>query len=268
LEHDDRRPFFTILTASLNAADTIGDTLASVRKQTFLDFEHLVMDGGSRDGTLSNLRANEGAYPLLWKSEPDGGIADALNKGLRLTRGRYILVLQADDRLYNPDSLWKIHDLLSMEPCDFLVTPVLFDHPLKGRVPLKPVRMLWWNHFKFIFCHQGCFTYRQVFEKIGEYRTAFSITFDYDHFYRALQAGCTVRFESFPATVMGAQGISSNPRQLRRRLTEEYLVQRMNETQVPWRMLQAIFRMLYLPYKRLTCPALRDETIMKRMNRP
>ncbi|MBN1615002.1 MAG: glycosyltransferase [Deltaproteobacteria bacterium] len=251
------RPFFTILTASLNGAATIGDTLQSIRSQTFGGFEHIVLDGGSRDGTQEVLRAWEDSYPLIWKSEHDLGIADALNKGLRLARGEYILVLQADDRFCNPDSLGKIHDCLAGNPCDFLILPVLFDHPEKGRLLLKPVRTLWWNHFKFIFCHQGCFENRRVFERIGEFRTAFSMTFDYDHFYRALAAGCSVRFESFPATAMGGHGVSSCPSLLRRRLAEEYLVQRMNETHLLWRMLQQMFRMLYLPYKHLTCPALR-----------
>ena len=85
----------TILTAALNSGATIKKTLESVRNQTFRDFEHVVIDGGSRDETLEILKEYENTYNLTWISESDKGIADALNKGLRLAGGRYIIVIQA-----------------------------------------------------------------------------------------------------------------------------------------------------------------------------
>lgn len=251
-------PFFTILTASLNSAASIEECLTTTRGQSFRDFEHVVIDGVSKDGTCELLESFSGTYPLRWQSEPDEGIADALNKGLHLARGKYILVLQADDRLLAPDSLEKVHELIQHEPSEFHIFPVIFEHPDKGKVLLKPKPFLWWNHVKFIFCHQGCFTRRDVFERIGEFRTFLSLTFDYDFFYRALMDNCTIRFERFPVTIMGGGGISSRSDYLFKRLTEEYLVQRMNETNPFWHMAQFLFRKCYIPYKRLTSVTLRE----------
>jgi glycosyltransferase involved in cell wall biosynthesis len=254
---DSAHPCFTILTASLNAAATIGRTLASVREQRFVSLEHVVVDGASRDGTLDVLREFAGTYPLAWRSEPDGGIADALNKGVRLARGRYILVLQADDRLAAPDVLARVHASIGEGPCDFHVFPVMFEHPRRGEVLLRPRRLLWWNRFKFILCHQGCFTSRGTFARIGGFRTELAITFDYDFFYRALKARCRVRFGGWPVAVMGGGGMSSREEMLGRRLDEERRVQMLNEEHRGWRAAQALFHAAYLPYKRLTHPSLR-----------
>ncbi|OPY82106.1 MAG: PGL/p-HBAD biosynthesis glycosyltransferase [Syntrophus sp. PtaU1.Bin005] len=243
-------PLFTILTASLNGAGTLEETILSIRKQTTNQVQHIVIDGGSTDGTLDILKRYQKDYDLSWISEPDKGIADALNKGLRLAKGKYILVLQTDDQLLKKDSLEKAWAAIEKGPADFHIFPVMFDRHQKGRTLLTPVPFLWWNHFKFLFCHQGCFADRHVFEKIGLFRTEFPITFDYDFFYRALNVHCSVKFEDFPVTVMGAEGISSNPAFLFQRLEEEFQVQKSNEERLFWALAQRIFRILYLPYKR------------------
>lgn len=243
-------PPITLLTASLNGAETLEDMIRSVKSQTMSHLQHIVIDGGSTDGTLDILKKYEQDYDLAWISEPDKGIADALNKGLALAKGDYILVLQTDDRLLGEDSLEKAWMAIGQCPSDFHLFPVIFHHPRKGKRLLTPVSSLWWNHFKFIFCHQGCFAKRQVFDNIGRFRTEFAITFDYDFFYRALNARCTVHFEDFPVTVMGAGGISSNAAFLFKRLEEEYLVQKRNEESRFWMLAQRIFRVFYMPYKR------------------
>jgi len=242
--------FFSIITASLNSAETIEETLISVKNQSFRNIQHIVIDGGSKDGTLDILEKYQQDYNLSWISEPDKGIADALNKGLQLAQGAYILVLQADDQLLGEDSLEKAWAAIKKCLSDFHIFPVLFDHPRKGRKLLTPIRFLWWNHFKFIFCHQGCFANRRVFGRIGRFRTEYHITFDYDFFYRALNTGCSVKFADFPVTGMGATGISSNPAFLFKRIEEEFLIQQSNEKNVFWTMAQRIFRILYVPYKR------------------
>ena len=72
---------------------------------------------------------------------------------------------------------------------------------------------------------------------------------DYDFFYRAFQAGAKVKFEKQPVAVMGGSGVSSNPSWLKKRIMEEFRVQRMNERNPFWRLAQWIFQKLYFPYK-------------------
>ena len=244
-----RSPFFSILTASLNKDHSIRNTLESVKKQTCHDLEHIVIDGGSSDESLGILSEYEAFYNLSWISETDRGIADALNKGFGKSLGTYLLVLQADDQLLDQYILERIHPLLRSEFHDIYSFPVILDHPVHGPFLRKPIRRLWWNRFKFIFPHQGCCVHRRVFEKIGGFSEQFSINMDYDFFYRALSAQCTVKFGDFPVTVMGGEGIGTDFKFASRRLKEERLVQILNERNPFWRLAQVLFRAFYVPYR-------------------
>lgn len=242
-------PFITILTASFNSEATIRKTLESIRDQTFQDLEHIVIDGGSCDETLDIVKKYENTYNLQWISEPDHCISDALNKGLRLSSGRYIIVIQADDQLLTPEILKNVYMISKSERFDIYSFPVLKYHPDKGKFLYKPVRILWWHHFKTIFPHQGCFVHKRLFDRIGGFRKEFSIALDYDFFYRALHSGTSVGFGQMPVAFMGGAGISSNPSLIHRRLQEERKVQQLNATNRIWRIFQAFFHLAYDPYK-------------------
>jgi len=251
-------PFFSILTASLNNGASIEQTISSVRTQTYKNYEHIVIDGGSTDSTVNILRQAGGTYPLSWISEPDQGIAEALNKGLPMARGQYIFVIQADDQFLNPDILGQVYPLLSNEKIDILSYPVVMQDAERGIVFRDTIRCRWWNHFKFIFQHQGCFVHRRVFEKIGNFREELKIALDYDFFYRALKNKCSVRFEKLPVVMMGGEGIGSQEDNIPFRIKEEGLVHRLNERNKVWRLAQYIFRMLYVPYKTKLLPIKRS----------
>ncbi len=92
----------SIITPVLNGARFLGEALASVRGQDHPDVEHIVVDGGSTDGTLELLR-DEGS--VLWTSEPDRGLYDAVNKGFRRATGEVLGYLNADDRYVVPGAL-------------------------------------------------------------------------------------------------------------------------------------------------------------------
>src|SRR5690349_9655830 len=105
----DAPPLVSIVTPSLNRVDLIESTLRSVRSQSYPNVEHIVVDGGSTDGTLEVLRRYEGTYGLRWMSEPDQGMYDAINKGLAMARGEILAYLNTDD-LYLP---WTIDTVVS-----------------------------------------------------------------------------------------------------------------------------------------------------------
>ena len=88
----------SVVTVCYNAADTIEKTMLSVLNQTYHDIEYIIIDGGSTDGTVEIIRkyADRIAY---WVSEPDKGIYDAMNKGIKVATGEYIYFLGADDLL-------------------------------------------------------------------------------------------------------------------------------------------------------------------------
>lgn len=245
----NRSPYISILSATLNNIDTIERALESVRRQCFKSFEHVVVDGGSRDGTLEVIGQYENKYNLKWISGPDRGIAHALNKGLRLARGRYILVIHGDDRILEHNTLEIVYQKLKEENSDIYSFPVLKEHPEVVIRPYKPIRLLWWHHFKTIFPHQGCFVHKRLFDRIGGFREKFSIALDYDFFYRALHSGASVRFGRKPVALMGGGGISSDLNLIRCRLLEERKVQQLNEAHRIWRIFQVFFHLIYDPYK-------------------
>jgi len=250
-------PFFTVLTASLNNQTTLLDNLYSVKNQTFRKVQHIVIDGDSKDGTVEILQQLEDTYDLSWISEPDRGISEALNKGLPLAFGRYIIVMHADDRFIDPNILQKVYFSLNNEEIDILSYPVVMEDAARGIVFRNTIRCPWWIHFKFIFQHQGCFVHRRVFERIGGFREEIKIAMDYDFFYRALKKKCSVRFENYPVVVMGGEGIGSREENIPFRIKEEGLVHRINEQNKIWRLAQIIFRLFYVPYKLRSLPASR-----------
>lgn len=97
-------PLISVITITYNAAQELPATVDSVKAQTFRDFEHLIVDGASKDATLAIASAYGGARIL---SEPDKGLYDAMNKGLRLARGKYVVFLNAGDAFHSPRTLEK-----------------------------------------------------------------------------------------------------------------------------------------------------------------
>lgn len=107
------QPLISVITITYNAASTLPPTIASVEAQTFRDFEYLIIDGASKDATV----AIASACPLATvHSEPDRGLYDAMNKGLHLARGRYVLFLNAGDALHAPDTLQRYADAIAAAP--------------------------------------------------------------------------------------------------------------------------------------------------------
>lgn len=245
-------PFLSIITVSRNAAATINTTIESVKCQSFDDYEHIIIDGASTDSTIQVIESHEGTYPLRWVSEPDSGIADAMNKGIKLSKGRYTLVLHADDRLYSSQSLQKAYPYLYNETHDIYSAPILMEYLDGVQILHKPNHFLWWYHFKTPFCHQGTIVHRKVFDRIGLFDEAYAIAMDYDFFYRALKINPSIIYQRLPLSVMGAYGVGTRRDVALRRIDEEYRVQIQNETNRIWRLIQILFRMAYLPYKRLT----------------
>lgn len=108
-------PLFSVITITFNAAATLPPTLESVRAQTFADFEYIVVDGASTDGSAEMARRM--ALPALRViSEPDRGLYDAMNKGLHAASGLYVIFLNAGDAFPTPDTLQRYADAIAAAP--------------------------------------------------------------------------------------------------------------------------------------------------------
>ena len=117
--------FFSLLTATFNNGELLASNIESVIGQRFKHLEHIIIDGGSSDNTVELLKKYEQQYLMRWISEPDDGIADALNKGIRIANGEYVLVLQADDALANSETLKSVFANINKPRQDICSFPVL-----------------------------------------------------------------------------------------------------------------------------------------------
>ncbi len=106
---------FTIITVTYNAGDTIGRTLRSVSEQTYQAVEHLIIDGCSTDGTMAEIhqyveRNTDQRHPhsIVLTREPDQGLYDAMNKGIQMAKGDYVIFLNAGDQFHAPDVLAQV----------------------------------------------------------------------------------------------------------------------------------------------------------------
>ncbi|WP_134670267.1 glycosyltransferase family 2 protein [Halorussus marinus] len=109
------KPFLSVVTPSYNQREYVERTIESIRSQNFEDYEHIVVDGGSTDGSLDVLREYEDEYPLRWISEPDDGIGNAVNKGIELANGEWIGWQNTDD-FYLPGAFQAFEDVVRANP--------------------------------------------------------------------------------------------------------------------------------------------------------
>jgi glycosyltransferase involved in cell wall biosynthesis/SAM-dependent methyltransferase len=180
------RPLVSIVTPTLNQGSFIEATISSIRAQTYHRFEHIVVDGGSTDETLDILRRHEGAYPMRWLSEPDRGMYDALNKGLRLASGEVIAYLNSDD-LYFPWTLQTVVEAFAAHPdADVVFGDALGIQQDGGEEDLRfqpPFR------FDFLlrsgsFVQPTVFWRRRVGEAVGEFNAELRLAGDLDYWLR------------------------------------------------------------------------------------
>ncbi len=108
-------PTISVVTPTFNAAATIEETLASIQSQNYPALDHVVVDGGSTDGTVELLQREAEAGRLRFVSEPDNGLSDAFNKGVRMATGDVIAWLNADDT-YEPGALNAVGAAIAAEP--------------------------------------------------------------------------------------------------------------------------------------------------------
>lgn len=179
------RPLITVITSTYNAAAHLPSVVKSIRDQTYENIEWIVVDGASEDGTLDILRQNEDVIDY-WVSEPDKGIYDAWNKGLRLAEGEWICFLGADDEIISDaiEVMVKI-GTSSPIPLDFVCGKVeLYRGPSLIRTIGKP----WsWRRFKKYMCvaHTGAMHSATYFNRHGVFDNSFRISGDYEILLRA-----------------------------------------------------------------------------------
>jgi glycosyltransferase involved in cell wall biosynthesis len=171
----------SIITPVLDAKDLLEQVIDTVRRQTYKNKQHIIIDGGSTDGTLETLKRNEGKI-TYWISEKDSGIYDGMNKGLNIADGEWFYFLGVDDVFYRDDTLESIFQNQTI-PDDVTLILGIVLAPNRKLIKSRYGKSL---YFKNTIHHQGAFYHRNLFEhfRYGFYGSRlknrqFSISGDY-----------------------------------------------------------------------------------------
>lgn len=196
---------FSVITVTRNSEAVLPRAMASLAQQTFADYEWIVVDGASEDGTVAIAKPFDAA-PLQLVSERDGGIYDAMNKGIRLARGDYLYFLNSDDRLASATVLERASQAIreAGEP-DLLVGQVRSVGPativLRDYSHITPQNLLFSS-----LCHQAAFVHRNLFARHGIFDTVYTLAADFDWFARVFRGGARVVFAPLVIANFSANG--------------------------------------------------------------
>jgi glycosyltransferase involved in cell wall biosynthesis len=207
---DRRRPRVTLITAVFNARRTLERTIDSIQSQTFADLEHVVVDGGSDDGTIDLLRSRLRPQDF-WISEPDRGISDAFNKGVALAAGDLIQFVNGDDWL-SPDQVEVAVRGLDATAVDFVFGDVIF---YRGGLPdfryageREYVKVI--GRRMPVISHATVLARRSAFERVGLFDLSYRCAMDYDWFLRLHLAGGRGVYLREIVGHMNHDGVSNN----------------------------------------------------------
>lgn len=200
----DGKPLFSIVTATRNAGTTLRRTIDSVRAQTFGDFEYVVVDGGSTDGTRQLLESSRDVV-TRFVSEPDRGISDAFNKGIAMARGELVGIVNADD-WYEPDALETVARAVRTLPADVYCGLQQYwrgeerGHTF-GVAPELLTRFMSVNHI-------ASFARRELFTRHGGFKIDYRAAMDYELYLRFYLRGARFRAVDAVLANMSLGGVS------------------------------------------------------------
>jgi glycosyltransferase involved in cell wall biosynthesis len=205
----------SIITINRNNADGLRKTIESVVCQTFKDFEYIVIDGASTDESVDIIKGHL-ANINYWVSEPDGGVYDAINKGIKSADGEYCLFLNSGDYLSSNFALEKAFKYDFFE--DIIYGDVILENYLGKRKLMKYNFKLSILHF-FVgsnwqhINHQNCFIRKSLFLKFGFYRIDLQYVSDLAFLIKAIfKCGASYRYIPIAISIYNTTGISSNPK--------------------------------------------------------
>ncbi len=192
-------PSISIITVVYNGGNVIGKTIESIINQTYKNIEYIIIDGNSTDSTLAVIKKHQ-SHISYWISEPDEGLYDAMNKGLKTAHADYVLFINAGDELYACDTVEKIFNapdftikkdsITSQSPLPdvFFGETEMIDNAGNsiGLRRLKPNKNLNWKHLKngMLVSHQSVIVKKNI---ANQYNTNYKYAADYDWVICALQ---------------------------------------------------------------------------------
>ncbi len=219
-ETSSTTPKFSIITICRNEADAIERTCESIIGQEHTDYEWIVIDGASTDGTLEILARYKDQITMLI-TEEDNGIYDAMNKGIERANGQYIAFMNGGDAF----SSNKVLGWAAEAPDADLIYGQLELNESGGELLEQPETFDRQYLIKYMVHHQATFFHHSLFQRFGNYDTRYIIAADYDFYLRALLEGkVSHQYVAKPFAIFDRSGISSIEKYRRLRKRENHWI--------------------------------------------
>lgn len=226
-------PKISIITVCLNAAKYIGDNITSVNNQDYPNIEHIFIDGLSNDNTVSIIKNMVGKNHTLI-SEPDLGIYNAMNKGIELASGKYLIFLNSDDMFSDQNIITKYVEAINQKSADIVFSDILFIQRSNKNNIIRTWKAGNFNKRKLKFGwmppHPGVLIKAEIFKKFGGFNEKFKISGDYDFLLRIFSGfeGKIVYLNSV-SVIMRYGGVSSrNYKNTFRKWKEDFIAIKQN----------------------------------------
>ena len=202
----------SIITVCYNSATTLEKTILSVAGQTYKNIEFIIVDGLSKDDTISIIQKHQDTISN-WISESDRGLYDAMNKGIAMATGDIIGILNADDTFYSDNVIASVAAFHSKNKTDASIGTVV-QHNKEGKV-IRTYSSKFWSPDKlrigFMPPHPSIFFKKELFDKFGVYKLGFTIGADYELITRFfLKNKISWKYSGITTTAMLVGGLSSS----------------------------------------------------------
>jgi glycosyltransferase involved in cell wall biosynthesis len=202
-------PYVSIITINRNNALGLEKTIQSVLGQTFNDYEYIIIDGASDDGSRKVIEKYASKIGF-WTSEPDTGIYNAMNNGIRKAIGKYCLFLNSGDHLYSPEALAELFNV-KLE-ADIVYTDQHRFGSDGERVIFFPARLTFYWLFTEYLPHNCMLIKRSLFEQLGLYNETYRIVADWEFYLKALaKHNCSYQYCNMVLASMADGGVSNAP---------------------------------------------------------
>ena len=199
-------PKLSIITVCFNSEKTIERTIESVIDQKYDNLEYIIVDGGSTDGTIDIIKKHED-YISKWISEPDKGISDAFNKGIKMATGELVGIINSDD-CYTPGAFKKLIDAYEKDIDIYRGRIILWNTETGSRVSEAPTIGMPLTGLRVNVCHQGVFVRKDAYERYGLFDVSFKYNMDFDLLLRFEHKGAKSKFVDYDMAYFTMSGVT------------------------------------------------------------
>ena len=201
-------PKLSIITINYNNLEGLKRTVESVVNQTWQEFEYLIIDGGSTDGSTAYIESQSTNIDY-WVSEPDKGIYNAMNKGIAKATGEYLLFLNSGDFFVSLNTLAICQDAMGNKGADVFYGQIIIDENFKEKTIVYPQKLSLGYLQKMVINHQACFFKLTTLLENKGYDERYGLAADYHYYLKLYIAGKTFCPILFPVVKYDLTGISS-----------------------------------------------------------